>query len=79
MGPYVSENFKTLLLPVMILFQPNFFLKSLWQSSQKLLIGILKFQILNFLKKIEIFVNMGSNGSGNFKMLLLLKLLFFSD
>ncbi len=60
-------------------FDQTFPKNSLWQSSQKLLIGILKFQILKFLKKIEIFINMGPNGSCNFKTLLLLQLLFFLD
>ena len=54
MGPYGSENFKTLLLQLQFFFNQTFSTYSLWQSSQNLLIVILKFQILIFLKKIEI-------------------------
>ncbi len=51
----------------MFLFQQNFFSKMpLWQQSQNLLFGILKFRIY-FLRQIEIFVNMGPYGSKNFK------------
>ncbi len=41
----MGNQFQTLPRTVMILFQPNFSTCSLRQSSQKLLIGILKFQI----------------------------------
>ncbi len=46
MGPNGSGNFKTLLLLKLLFFLDQTFSKcSLWQSSQTLLIGILKFQI----------------------------------
>ncbi len=65
---YRNENFKTLLLGQLLFFFNQTFSKiSLWQSSQKLFIGILKFQIEKFLKKIKIFNNMGPYGSGNSK------------
>ncbi len=51
MGPYGSENFKVLLLPQLwFLFNQIFSKYSLWQSSRKLLIGILKFQFFFSLK-----------------------------
>ncbi len=50
MEPYGSENFKMLLhLQLQFFFNQTFSTYSLWQSSQNLLMGILKFQIWNFL------------------------------
>ncbi len=49
MGPYRSENFKTLLpIQLQFFFNQIFSTYSLWQSSQNLLLGILKFQIYYF-------------------------------
>ncbi len=76
MGPYGSENFKTLLLQLQFFFNQTFSTYSLWQSSQNLLIEIWKFQIL---KKIEIFLNMRPCGSENFKTLLLLQFWLLFD
>ena len=59
MRPYGSENFKTLLLQqLQFFFNQPFSTYSLWQSPQKLLLGISKFRIWNFEKTIEIFHNM---------------------
>ncbi len=63
---------KTLLLYSYNFFPAKLFLHiPCWQSSQNFLIGILKFQIWNVLRKIENFLIMGPYGSENFKMLLL--------
>ncbi len=78
--PMEVKNFKTLLLSTVInLFQPILSWNFLWQSSEKLLLDILKFWISKFSKKIEIFVNMGPYGSENFITLPLLQLLLFCN
>ncbi len=75
MEPYGSEISKRYSYSYEnIFFNQTFSTYFLWQSSQNLLIGILKFQIW-FL----IFLNMGPYGSENFKTLLLLQFWFFFD
>ncbi len=66
MGPYESENFKTLLFELQFFFNQTFTTYSLWQSSQNLLIKTWKFQVWIFFKMIEIFLNMRPYGSENF-------------
>ncbi len=68
MGLYFSENFKTLLLVVMILFQPNVE-SSLQHSSQLIVTGMLKLQIY-FLKKMKFNIMV----MRKFKMLLFVQL-----
>ncbi len=56
---------------VMILLQPNFFY--IFRRTVLTKLAYRNFGISNviFFKKIEMFLNMGPNGSENFKMLLL--------
>ena len=74
MGPYGSENFKTLLLQITAeSFQtfPEF--SSQWSSQDYVWVfEILKIEI--FYDFLFVFVNMGPNGSENFFTLLLLKI-----
>ena len=70
MGPYESPKIHSAAPPAEL-----FLTILLWQSSQKLLLGILKFKVC-FLKKNEIFVNMRPYGSENFKMPFLLQIWF---
>ncbi len=72
-------NFRNATLPtVVILFVPNFFYIFPVTVLTKLL--SLNFdRTLNFLKKMEIFVNMGPHGSENFETLLLQLLFFFNQ
>ncbi len=67
-GPHGSENLKCSSPQSYDSFSNQTFSKySLWQSSRKLLLGILKFQIEFKKKKIENFFHMGPYGSENFK------------
>ncbi len=74
MGPYGSENFKTLLLQIAAeTFQ--FFLNSLPIGPHKTMFGIyemLKIKILTIL--FFHFVNMAPSGNENFKALLLIQI-----
>ncbi len=69
-----------LLLPQLWFFFNQTVLKIPRDSPHKSdFLAFWKFKFKSFLKKIEIFINMGPNGSGNFKTLLLLQLSFFLD
>ncbi len=78
MGPYGSQNFKTLLLPQITFESFQTFSKFSshwsWQSS----FGFLKFGLFDFSGILLVFVNIGPNGSQNFKTLLLPQMTFES-
>ncbi len=79
MGPYGSQNFKTLLLPQISFESFQFFseISSQW-SWQKYCFGFLKFWVFDFSGILFVFINMGPYGSQNFKTLLLLQITFES-
>ena len=63
-GSYLGENFKTLLLSQLwSLFNQTFSKCSLWHSSPKLSIGILKFEILALFKKKDWHLTLWPMGS----------------
>ena len=75
MGPYGSNNFKTLLLLQITAESFETFPKFSEQwSSQKLHLAIWYFKNWNFNDFCFVFVNMGPSGSENFKTLLLLEI-----
>ncbi len=79
MGPYGSQNFKTILLPQITFesFQTFSEFSSQW-SSQKYCFGFLKFWVFDFSGILFVFVNIGPYGRQNFKTLLLAQISFES-